>query len=52
MSHQNYFRGHPLGKPILGLPENINSVTREMVVEFHDLNYTGENFFFNFSGNL
>lgn len=51
-AHQNMYRNHPLGKPILGKRVNINNVTRDMVVGYHDINYTGENFSFCIHNNL
>lgn len=33
--HRNFYRNHPIGKPVLGDIRNINSVNRKMLVEFH-----------------
>ena len=49
-SHDISFKNHALGRPILGLRENIMSVTREQIVDYHDLNYTGDNLIFVVSG--
>jgi processing peptidase subunit beta len=37
------YRDHMMGQPILGARENICSVTRDMVTNFHQANYIGEN---------
>lgn len=39
----NIFRDHMMGQPILGDIDNIYEITRDMVVDFHDTNYFGEN---------
>lgn len=49
-SHDISFKGHALGRPILGMRENIMSVTRDQIVDYHELNYTGENLIFVVSG--
>lgn len=51
-AHENIYRDHSIGNPILGKKENINGVTRQMIVDYHDLNYTGENLLFVVSGNI
>lgn len=51
-AHENIYRDHSIGSPILGKQQNINSVTWKMIVDFHDLNYTGENLLFVVSGNI
>lgn len=50
--HECSFRENSIGRPILGRRRNIDSVNRDMVKDFHDLNYTGENLFFLISGNV
>lgn len=39
----NIFREHMMGQPILGDIDNIRQINREMVVNFHQTNYFGEN---------
>lgn len=51
-SHMTAFRGHSIARPILGLVENIASVTRQQILDFHSLNYTGENLLFVAAGNV
>ena len=51
-SHMTAFKGHAMAKPILGLIENIKSVQREQIIEFHKLNFYGENLFFVTAGNV
>ena len=41
--YYNIFREHMMGQPILGDIDNIYQITRDMVVEFHQTNYYGEN---------
>lgn len=41
--YYNIFREHMMGQPILGDIDNIKSITRDMVVDFHQTNYFGEN---------
>lgn len=50
-SHMTAFKGHSVARPILGLVENIKSVTRDQILEYHRLNYTGENILFVATGN-
>jgi predicted Zn-dependent peptidase len=51
-SHMTAFLGHSIARPILGLVENIASVTRKQILEFHELNYTGENILLVAAGNV
>lgn len=39
----NVYREHMMGQPILGDIDNIREINREMVVDFHQRNYFGEN---------
>ena len=41
--YSNAYTEHMMGQPILGSRENIRSVTRDMVTNFHAANYFGEN---------
>jgi len=41
--YYNIYRDHMMGQPILGDIDNIYEIKREMVVEFHQANYYGEN---------
>lgn len=41
--YYNIYRDHMMGQPILGDIDNIYRITRDMVVDFHDRNYFGEN---------
>ena len=50
--HECSFRNHSIGRPILGRRRNIDSVSSKMVKNYHDSNYTGENFYFVISGNI
>lgn len=41
--YYNIYREHMMGQPILGEIDNIYQIKRDMVVDFHDRNYYGEN---------
>lgn len=34
-----------MGKPILGRIENMQNITREMIVDYHNKNYHGDNIY-------
>lgn len=34
-----------IGKPILGRIENMQNITRNMIVDYHDKNYHGDNIY-------
>lgn len=42
-SHRGAYKGHQMGLPILGKINNIYSITRDMIVDYHKQNYFGEN---------
>ena len=48
----NIYRKHMMGLPILGEITNINSITRDMIVEFHHNHYYGENMVIVGTGNV
>ena len=48
----NVFRDHMMGQPILGDIDNIRQINREMVVDFHQRNYFGENIVVVGAGNV
>lgn len=39
----NVFRDHMMGQPILGDIDNIRHITREMITDFHQRTFFGEN---------
>jgi predicted Zn-dependent peptidase len=41
--YYNCYRDHMMGQPILGDIDNIRQIRRDMVVDFHETNYYGEN---------
>ena len=41
--YYNVYRDHMMGQPILGDIDNIRMINREMVTDFHERNYFGEN---------
>lgn len=48
----NIYREHMMGHPILGDIDNINAITRDMIVEFHDTHYYGDNLVVVATGNV
>ena len=50
--YSNVYRGHMMGLPILGEISNIHKITREMIVEFHQRMYFGENMIIVGTGNI
>ena len=42
-SHYTCFREQVIGLPILGMLSNIEKINREMIVDFHNNNYYGDN---------
>ena len=41
--YHNIYKDHMIGQPILGEIDNIFEINRNMVVDFHNTNYFGEN---------
>jgi processing peptidase subunit beta len=41
--YYNIFREHMMGQPILGDIDNIYQINRDMVIDFYQTNYFGEN---------
>lgn len=48
----NVYRDHMMGLPILGIIENIYKISRDMIVEFHNRMYYGENLVIVGTGNI
>ena len=48
----NVYRDHMMGLPILGIIENIYKISRDMIVEFHNRMYFGENLTIIGTGNV
>jgi len=48
----NIYKNHMMGLPILGEIDNINSITRDMIVEFHQTHYYGNNMVIVGTGNV
>jgi predicted Zn-dependent peptidase len=48
----NVYRDHMMGLPILGIIENIYKISRDMIVEFHNRMYYGENLIIVGTGNI
>ena len=43
ISHQGIFKDHVMGLPILGSIQNMQTISKEMIEEYHNQNYVGEN---------
>lgn len=48
----NFWKDHPLGRPILGTRETVKSFTREMIADYYRTVYTPENLLITAAGNL
>ena len=48
----NFWKDHPLGKPILGTPSSVKRFDRAMIREFYDAVYTPANLLVTAAGNL
>ena len=49
---QSFWRGHPLGKPILGTTETVRSLGQEQLFVYHGDRFHGGNMVFSAAGNL
>ena len=50
--YYNVYRSHMMGLPILGEIDNIHKITRDMIVEYHQRMYFGENMVMVGTGNV
>ena len=48
----NFWKGHPLGKPILGTKETVKAFQREMIHEYYSRIYSPSNILITAAGNL
>jgi predicted Zn-dependent peptidase len=49
---QNFWKGHPLGKPILGTKDTVKSFERETLFDFYGSRFLGGNIVFSAAGNI
>jgi len=49
---QSFWRGHPLGKPILGTRETVRSFEQNTLLRFYEERFLGGNMVFSAAGNL
>ena len=49
---QNFWKDHPLGKPILGTKETVKSFERETLFDFYGSRFLGGNMVFSAAGNI
>ena len=43
ISHRWVYKDHQMALPILGSIQNMQTISKEMIEEYHDTNYVGEN---------
>jgi predicted Zn-dependent peptidase len=48
----NFWKGHPLGRPILGTPETVKNLTQDVIARYYGEIYTPENMLVTAAGNL
>lgn len=49
---QNFWKGHPLGKPILGTKDTVKSFARETLFDYYGSRFLGGNMVFSAAGNI
>ncbi|HEX9199698.1 MAG TPA: pitrilysin family protein [Acidobacteriaceae bacterium] len=49
---QNFWKGHPLGRPILGTVKTVSSFTQQIVFDFYAGRFTPRNMIFSAAGHL
>ena len=49
---QNFWKGHPLGKPILGTKDTVKSFERDMLFDYYGSRFLGGNMVFSAAGNI
>jgi predicted Zn-dependent peptidase len=49
---QNFWKGHPLGRPILGTVKSVSSFTQQIVFDFYAGRFTPRNIVFSAAGHL
>ncbi|MFP5277847.1 MAG: M16 family metallopeptidase [Acidobacteriota bacterium] len=49
---QNFWKGHPLGKPILGTTETVGRLNQDQLQQYHSDRFHGGNIIFSAAGNL
>ena len=49
---QNFWKGHPLGRPILGTVKSVSSFTQQIVFDFYAGRFTPRNLVFSAAGHL
>ncbi|CAD8062848.1 unnamed protein product [Paramecium sonneborni] len=52
ISHRSAYKNHQMSLPILGKIQNMYSITREMIADYHKNNYYGENLIICGVGNI
>jgi len=50
--YQNFWKGHPLGRPIIGTEESVASLTRDYLLSHRHESYSAENIIVAAAGNL
>ena len=52
ISHRGIFEKQQIGLPILGDIKNMQTISRDMIQDYHDTNYVGDNIYFVASGDI
>jgi predicted Zn-dependent peptidase len=52
ISHRGIFKNQQIGLPILGDIRNMETISRNMIEEYHNRNYVGENIYIVASGDI
>jgi predicted Zn-dependent peptidase len=52
IAHRGIFNGQQIGLPILGDIRNMETITKEMIEEYHNRNYVGDNIYVVASGDV
>lgn len=52
ISHRGIFKGQQIGLPILGDIKNMETINRDMIEEYHNRNYVGENIYVVAAGDI
>lgn len=52
ISHRGIFEKQQIGLPILGDIRNMETINREMIEDYHNQNYVGENIYIVAAGNI
>ena len=52
ISHRGIYEGQQIGLPILGDIRNMQTINRDMIQQYHDKNYVGDNIYVVAAGDI